>query len=272
MVLAPHAGADLAVVQPAHSANAHLRGLQVLRRDDPQMLRVGLAMLSAKVSNQASVLRYFARYRKKTDADVHRLLLEAASAIRAAADRLDALGVDQAGLRSVAMGHEGQAAARYWGAVAALLPASLAFPGRRTHQAGDVVNSALNYTYALLYGEVWRAVTRAGLDPYFAILHGAEHDQGSLVFDLIEELRAPVGDRQVFALIGRGLLLQQDDEGLLLNDVRKKLAEAFRTQWTRPIRAHGREVTPAALLEHQVGNLKRCYQGKGTYQAFRFRW
>ena len=29
-----------------------------------------------------------------------------------------------------------------------------------------------------------------GLDPYFGIIHGTERDQGSLVFDVIEEYRA----------------------------------------------------------------------------------
>ncbi|MBI2218092.1 MAG: CRISPR-associated endonuclease Cas1, partial [Candidatus Rokubacteria bacterium] len=51
------------------------------------------------------------------------------------------------------------------------------------------------YVYGMLYGEVWRALVKAGLDPYFGVMHGSERDQGSLVFDLIEEFRACGGER-----------------------------------------------------------------------------
>lgn len=272
VVLAPFSGADLAVIQAAHNPQAQLRSLQVLRRTDPEMLRTGLRMLAAKVGNQASVLRYFARYRKKVDPPCFARLLEAAEALRASAERIETLDTAQINLRAVAMGHEGQAAARYWAALAGLLPDELAFPGRRTRHATDAVNGALNYVYAMLYGEVWRAVVGAGLDPYFAILHGSERDQGSLVFDIIEELRAPLGDRLVLALLGRGLQLLQDAEGMLLPAARRKIVEAFRQQWNRPIRALGRRMTPAAVLEHQVRSLRRCWQGKDSYQAFHFRW
>ena len=47
----------------------------------------------------------------------------------------------------------------------------------------------------MVYGEVWRALVKVGMDPYFGIMHGSERDQGSLVFDLIEEFRAPFADR-----------------------------------------------------------------------------
>ena len=43
----------------------------------------------------------------------------------------------------------------------------------------------------MLYGELRRALVKVGLDPYFGLMHGSERDQGSLVFDLIEEFRAP---------------------------------------------------------------------------------
>ena len=96
---------------------------------------------------------------------------------------------------------EGQAAATYWTHLASLLPAGAGFKGRVTREAGDPVNQALNYVYGMLYGEVWRALVKAGLDPYFGIMHGSERDQGSMVFDLIEEFRAPFADRLVVALV-----------------------------------------------------------------------
>ena len=111
--------------------------------------------------------------------------------------RLDPSG---ANVRGMAMGLEGRAAAIYWNQLAQIIPSEFGFAGRITLSAEDPVNQCLNYVYGVLYGEVWRAVVKAGLDPYFGVMHGSLRDQGSLVFDLIEEFRAPFGDRVVMGM------------------------------------------------------------------------
>jgi CRISPR-associated protein Cas1 len=110
--------------------------------------------------------------------------------MRCLADRASGLDPGEADVRSSVMGFEGHAAAIYWSQVARLVPENLAFGGRVTLSAQDPVNQCLNYIYGILYGEVWRAVVGAGLDPYFDLIHGSVRDQGSLVFDLIEEFRS----------------------------------------------------------------------------------
>lgn len=154
------------------------------------------------------------------------------------------------------MGHEGRAAARYWTSVGGLLPGELEFPVRHTRHATDPVNSAVNYVYGMLYGEVWRAVVRGGLDPYFGITHCTERDLGSLAFDLIEEYRAAFGDRLVLGMIGRGFVPDLDQEGRLRAAVRHKLVRAFHKQWQREVRWHGGTRAPSEILEAQVTSLK----------------
>lgn len=83
------------------------------------------------------------------------------------------------------------------------------------------VNQCLNYVYGILYGEVWRAVVKAGLDPYFGLIHGSKRDQGSLVFDLIEEFRAPFADRLIVGMIGRGFQPEIGDHGFLKTRTRR---------------------------------------------------
>lgn len=134
------------------------------------------------------------------------------------------------------------------------------------------MNSAVNYVYGMLYCEVWRAVIRAGLDPYFGIMHGTERDQGSLVFDLIEEYRAPFGDRVVLGMLGRGFALDLDKEGRLRAACRHKLVSAFHKQWHRNVRWRGAMRAPSEILEMQVTSLKNAYLGNDEYRAFRFRW
>jgi CRISPR-associated protein Cas1 len=272
VVVAQPIGAPLGVLTPIDSARAHLRGRQVLRRNDPDVIRAGLRMLAAKVGNQAAILRYFAKYRVKTDAELHRRLVGASDEVRGLARQLEQIDAGTAGVRATAMGFEGHAAAIYWSHLAPLLPADAGFKGRVTRDAGDPVNQAINYVYGMLYGEVWRALVKAGLDPYFGIMHGSERDQGSLVFDLIEEFRAPFADRLVVALIGRGLKIGPIGADSLRARSRRVLARSFIRSWTRKIRWRGRHVTPAGILQHQAGALVKLINGDADYRPFRMRW
>jgi len=272
VVFTPLVGIPGAIAQPVQNARSNLRQQQVIRRNDPDILKIGFGMLAAKVANQASVLKYFARYRKRTGDVAYAKLAGCADDIRGIADTLDSL--DPAGVttRNAAMGHEGRAAAKYWSSFALLIPDELAFPGRHTRHATDPVNSAINYVYTILYGEVWRAILRAGLDPYFGIVHGKEHDQGSLVFDLIEEYRAPFGDRLVLGMIGRGFALELGKDGRIRSACRQKLAHAFHKQWHRDVRWRGGMRAPSDILELQVNSLKKAYLDNDEYRPFRFRW
>jgi CRISPR-associated protein Cas1 len=186
VVVAPPVGEPLAVLSPLESTRSYLRGRQVLRRNDPDVVSAGLRMLAAKAGNQAAVLRYFAKYRRKVDPDLHGRLVAASEEIRELAGQLQGLDPGAAGVRASAMGLEGHAAAVYWGHLIRLVPSELDFKRRTTWGAPDPVNQAINYVYGMLYEEVWRALVKVGLDPYFGLVHGSERDQGSLVFDLIE--------------------------------------------------------------------------------------
>lgn len=272
VVFTPLIGIPAAIAQPVQSTRSNVRQLQVLRREDPDIIKIGISMLSAKVANQASVLKYFARYRKRTGDAAYGKLAESANEIRAISETLDSLDSSALAARASAMGYEGRAAARYWASFAMLIPGELAFPGRHTRHATDPVNSAINYIYGMLYGEVWRAVIRAGLDPYFGIIHGTERDQGSLIFDMIEEYRAPFGDRLVIGMLGRGFALELDKEGRLRAATRHKLVQTFHKQWQRHIRWLGKMYTLPEILEQQVTTLKNAYLGTDEYRPFRFRW
>ena len=62
VVFAPPVSEPMAVLNPVRTEKSHLRGLQVLRRDDPDIIEAGLDMLSAKVGNQAADLHSAAQW------------------------------------------------------------------------------------------------------------------------------------------------------------------------------------------------------------------
>src|SRR6266508_3393151 len=119
-----------------------LTGMALTRRaqlrayEDERGLALAKAFASGKIQSQANMLRYAAKYRKETDAELYAALTLAATEVL---DPLPAIGrltgvMDEAA-RAALMGAEGRAAARYWQAVAQINPADLAWPGRETQGA-----------------------------------------------------------------------------------------------------------------------------------------
>lgn len=105
-------------------------------------------------------------------------------------------------------GMEGSAAAAFFRAYAALLPASAGFAGRNRRPPRDPANAALSLGYALLHGDALRALSQAGLDPLLGFLHQPYHNRESLACDLVELGRANI-DRLVWRLFAEQQLRQE---------------------------------------------------------------
>ena len=116
------------------------------------------------------------------------------------------------------------------------------------------------------------AVVRAGLDPYFGLIHGSTRDQGSLVFDLIEEFRAPFGDRVVIGMIGRGFRPGSGKNGYLRTISKRLLVRSLNNRWTKPAPYRSEPVAPARLPAVQAKSLKDVFAREGTYRAYRMCW
>ena len=84
----------------------------------------------------------------------------------------------------------------------------------------------LSFTYMLLTREMQSAMETVGLDPAAGYLHTLRPGRASFALDLMEELRAPLCDRFVLALLNRGQLSARDfdreEEAVLLNERGRK--------------------------------------------------
>lgn len=206
------------------------RRAQYLAYDDHRGVALAAAFAAGKIQNQARLLKYLAKSRKERDPATYDFLRGAARAVQRHLPELKAWraaawerGVEpeRGGLLAI----EGRAARAYWDGVGRIVPAALAWPGRRGRGARDPVNAALNYGYGVLYGQVERACLLAGLDVYAGFIHADRPGKPSLVLDLIEEFRAPVVDRAVLGMVGQGVALAQDDEGWLALATRRTIAD-----------------------------------------------
>jgi CRISPR-associated protein Cas1 len=244
----------------------------VLRRDDADIVTAGLKMIACKMGNQASVLQYYAKYRKKTVPEVGLQLSKTADSIRALSGEVKALDPSASSVRALAMGFEGHAASLYWRQLMEVIPDDLGFSRRVTKGAKDPVNQCLNYIYGMLYGEVWRAVTKAGLDPYFGVMHGSKRDQGSLVFDIIEEFRAPFADRLIVGMLGRGFKPEIGAHGFLKTRSRKQIAICFAKNWSKKISWRSKKIEPTAILNQQSRSIAKLFNREGEYHPYKMRW
>ncbi len=272
VVMALPLGNPVAVVTPIETARSSVRRLQVIRREEPEVVKAGLAMIAAKVANQAAVLKYFSKYRNRTAPEMAAKMRRSADEISDLSQKALRLDPREANVRGMAMGLEGRAAAVYWNQLAQVIPSDLGFEGRITMSAEDPVNQCLNYVYGILYGEVWRAVVKAGLDPYFGVMHGSLRDQGSLVFDLIEEFRAPFGDRVVIGMLGRGFTPEIGRSGLLRTHAKHLLLQSFIKRWTKGMDYRSRTIAPCKLLGRQAMSLVGVFKNEGSYHPFRMKW
>lgn len=175
-------------------------------------------LLYAKIRNSKLVLIRAARACKTEDARAD--VLAGAELLRDAANSLSLCETVDS-MRGI----EGAAATAYFSRFDRMIqsnPAGFRFDTRNRRPPRNEVNAALSFTYMLLTREMQSAMETVGLDPAAGYLHALRPGRASFALDLMEELRAPLCDRFVVALLNRGQLSVQDfdhsEEAVFLND------------------------------------------------------
>ncbi len=250
------------------------RRAQLRAYDGERGLALAKAFAAGKIQSQANLLRYIAKNRKESTPDLHRELMQAATDILDVLPALRAIaGILTDEARAALMGFEGSAGARYWQAVAQVVPTDLAWPGRRTQGATDRLNQALNYGYAVLRAQVRQALLLAGLDPNAGFLHADRPGKPSLTLDLIEEFRQAVVDRTLIGLINRQFEIVQDDEGRLDLPTRRRIVEKLleRMESTEPY--EGKRQPIRHILQCQARHIATFARGdRPVYDPFVMGW
>jgi len=250
------------------------RRAQLSSFGDARGVALARAFALGKVQNQAALVRYLAKYRKGLDPDLHRELGWLAGEILDVTANIERLRGDTAeDMREALLAAEGRAAQKYWEAVRRVVAVPADWPGRTGRGATDPLNAALNYGYGILYAQVERAVVLAGLDPYAGFIHADRPGKPSLVLDLIEEFRAPVVDRCIFAMANRRTRLEVDKEGLLPQPVRRAVAENVLERLDKPERYERKKVALRHIIQSQARHVATFVRGeRAAYRPFVVRW
>ncbi|NUM32740.1 MAG: CRISPR-associated endonuclease Cas1 [Bacteroidetes bacterium] len=180
-------------------------------------------LISAKVKNQIALLKYYHKYHKSINKEFDEILIKSEEKFTDIVYKIEKSQISDKNYREKIMGLEAIGAQWYWESLELLIIQNgINFTGRIRKGATDMVNSLLNYGYALLYARVWQAVLSAGLNPGISYLHETQKGKPTLVYDIIEPFRAWAVDRVVFSLLQtqhKKLGMEQN----LLNETTKKL-------------------------------------------------
>lgn len=257
---------------PMLTATVSTRREQLRALDDERGAEVCRRVVAGKIRNQAGLLKYFAKALPEADGARLERVLRAADSLRGSRrEAMRVRGGSAAAVRDTLMGLEGAAGRVYWQGVSALLDGYARFEGRR--REGDIgpVNALLNYGYGILYARVWAVAMNAGLDPFAGFLHTDRPGKPSLVLDLVEELRAPVVDRAVFAYIRLGRRVRF--EGNQLDDAtRRALAEAVLERLEARVPYGGRSLRLASVIQAQARSLATYLRGEARWRPFTMYW
>ncbi len=250
------------------------RRAQLLAYENAIGVRIAKAFVAGKLENQANLLRYMAKYRKETDAELFKEMMLVALEMRDYLYELEQLQGEKAeAMREQILSIEGRAAQKYWQTIGRIIPDELEWPGRETRGAQDRFNSALNYGYGILYHEVERALTLAGLDAYGGFLHADRPGKPSLVLDLIEEFRQAVVDRTVIGLVNKRFALEQDEDYRLNEATRHKLAEKVRERMESSELYEKKRQALRFILQSQARHLALFVRGeREQYEPFVAGW
>jgi CRISP-associated protein Cas1 len=250
---------------------------------DSRSLHVSAAFARGKLANQANLLRYAAKYRKENAPATYEELQRLAADVVAHDIELDELlrrpeiasgektTIDD--WRFELLSIEGRAAQVYWAGVKLILNVDLAWPGRVGRGATDPFNSALNYGYGVLYGQIERALVLAGLDPYAGFTHVDRPGKPSLTLDLIEEFRQSVVDRTVIGLVNKGFKIEQEDDGRMTPATRRALAEKILARLESAEVYEGKRLPLRAITQSQARKLAAFLRGeRADYPPFPGSW
>lgn len=233
-------GRFLARVQGVISGNVLLRRDQFRRADDAAAsAAIARNVVSAKMANSRNVLQRALRDRPQGDGR---------DDLEASIKHLNHL-LKEIRHRNVLLdtirGWEGEAARSYFSVFDHLITQnkeSFRFAKRTRRPPLDPVNALLSFIYTLIAHDVSSALESVGLDPQVGYLHRDRPGRPGLALDLMEELRAYLGDRLALTLINRqqikakGFIITESGAVTMDKATRKTVLTAYQERKREEIR------------------------------------
>lgn len=233
---------------------------------------IALGILEGKIKNQHALLKYFNKYHKTRYPQLQpkmEMMEEVVNNFKLWCKEAKPTDGD---FMIKLLGHEAQVAIRYWDYIRELFTDDKVGFHRREHQgAKDLVNSMLNYGYAILYVRVWQALLAAHLNPFDSLIHAHREGKPTLVYDMIEIFRSQVVDRIVISLIQKGQELEVRN-GLLTDQTRQLLVKSVMERLARYEKFQGQEMKMEQIIQSQAKLLAKAFEGTQKFKPYVAKW
>jgi group II intron reverse transcriptase/maturase/CRISPR-associated endonuclease Cas1 len=240
----------------------------------PVERRYALAMriILGKLKNQINLIKYFHKYHKTAYASLTEKYADTIRQLDALVSRLKTEKKPPADYTQALMGYEAQGALLYWGYIRELLADDkVGFEKRERQGATDLVNSMLNYAYALLYTRVWQALLGAKLNPTDSVLHARQGGKPTFAYDVVEIFRAQAADRVVISLIQKGLPVEMRG-GKLEENTKKNLTKSILERMNRYEKYRGEEMKFEEIIRKQAREIAQYIRDGTTYRPYIAKW
>lgn len=220
----------------------------------PQQLYLATEFIKGKAKNQINYIKYLDKYHKILDNNISKM-------------ETIFKNINRAKTVQELMGFEGSISVLYWQSLRVIL--EVPFEKRVTFGAKDIVNSSLNYGYAILYGKIQHSLVHAGLSLNISFLHSLDKTKPTLTFDMIEEFRTFIVDRTIISMINKQEPINLDKEGLLTKASRQLISKNIKeklgsyTMWKKE------SIKVENIIQTQCYNLAKSIEDSTKpYRAF----
>lgn len=233
---------------------------------------IALGIIEGKIKNQHALLKYFNKYHKSHYPQLQPKMVMMEEVVENFKEWRKQIKLSNEEFLQVLIGHEAQVAIRYWDYIRELFSDDNVRFEQREHQgAKDLVNSMLNYGYAILYVRVWQALLAAKLNPFESLIHVQREGKPTLVYDMIEIFRSQVVDRVVISLVQKGQDLEVRN-GLLTDKTRQLLVKSVMERLARYEKYQGEEMKMENIILRQARLLAKAFDGTGKFKAYVAKW
>lgn len=235
--------------------------------DDSFKLRLAREIVAGKVNNCLHLMRVFSYNHPDVDLKTETTALKSKQEAIGAAGQMEQL-----------LGIEGDAAKIYFQGFGKMLLGDFVFPGRRKRPPTDPVNAILSLSYTMIFNEISSLLDGLGFDPYLGYFHTPSYGRASLAADLMEEFRAPVGDRLAVRLVNNRIFSQDDFHAnprgagiYFTREAMKRYFVEYENMLNREFVSpeSGERTTLRKNFRHQAEKMARVIQDGVPYAPFR---
>ena len=249
-------------------ANVELKKQQYKLSENKKGLKISVELIKSKIKNQKGVLKTLNKKKQLKRVFITR------EKMNEYITQLENLDLNDNNIKMQIMGIEGKASNDYWNAVKQFIPKEIGFESR-TKKPTDLLNSMLNYGYAILASEITKSILTNGLDPYCGFLHYDMLNRTSLTFDLIEPFRQQIVDKTVIGLINRKQIKIDDIDkrnNLIKLEARKIIISKILDKMHSTITYNGKTMSYVEIIELQTKNLVKTLLIDDEFYGFYITW